>query len=400
MAAPQLIYEDALNEIEPINFTILFKTISNGDWTAAIERLKVNPLEAEVWTMSKTTNGEFAWLRLPLHEACIRAAPSHLIEALIQVYPKGVMGKDQSGRIPLHHAAIHGASPEIMALLLEAFPSSAEVTDSFNKTPAMCLMPSSQYLLDRDVGEGNHILNILSRGPIYHQKASELRKHRERYIATQSRTVDEVQAVQKVLENGDGKVRELEMELQREREEKEAIREELEMVTEKSNEIESSLLLQHKILFRVKAEKFRSESKVEKLQKEKKELEFKFEEVNNRCEQVEAEFLQQNRDMLSLNSMISSLQDNLLRVKDHSLRIKNRFINSQIEFNGDEKESLSGDLFSYSLDKPCFIKIIDYDASTDVSVGDSSTISSLRARVRGREARMSLALQRAKLHSR
>ena len=80
--------------------------------------------------------------------------------------------------------------------------------------------------------------------------------------------------------------------------------------------------LQNKILFWVKAEKFRSEEHVKRLHEEKTELQEKLEGVNDRCQQVEAEFLQQNRDMLSLKTMISSLQENLLRVKDRSLRIK------------------------------------------------------------------------------
>lgn len=399
--APQLLHEDDFNEEEPVNFTILFKSISDSNWTSAIERLRTNPVEAEIWTIRKTIHGEISWLRLPLHEACIRAAPSNLVEALIKVYPNGSMGRDQSGRIPLHHAAIHGASPETISLLLEAFPSSAEENDSFNKTPTMCLMPSSQYNLDSDIGEQNNVLNILSRDPAYHQKAAELRNQRERRNVSGDYAIGTVdKKVAKVCKNEKEKIHKLEKELSRERKQKEAMLKEVERMTEKANEVESSLLLQNKIIFRVKAEKFRSEAHVKRLQEEKTELQEKFEGVNDRCQQVEAEFLQQNRDMLSLHTMISSLQENLLRVKDRSLRIKNRFINSKIDFSGDEKESLSGDVFSYSQDKPTFIRIIDYDASTDVSVGDSSTISSLKAKVRGRESQVSLALLRAKLHSR
>ena len=405
---PQLLDDEELDLAEPVNFTVLFKSISDRNWTSAIRRLETDPIEAEIWTMSKPVRGEISWLRLPLHEACIRVAPSSVVKALLNVYPNGAMGKDATGRIPLHHAAIHGACPETISLLLEAFPSSADSKDSFNKTPIMCLKPSFQYNLVGDIGARNLVLEILSRHPTSHQKAAELRNKLERLDKLEEvkieRHKEEKQRVQDLTNEEKHRVHELEEELAKEIENKTSIANDLEKIKKEKKEIESSLHVNKAIMFRIKAEKARSQAEVTRLEEEKDELEEKYEDANNRCQQVEAEYIRQSRDMLALNSMLSSLQENFYRVKDHSLKIKNRYVNNKIDFRSEEKESLTGDWFSYSQDKPTFIKIInyddDFDASTDISVGDSSTISSLRAKVRGHESQVSLALKRAKLHSR
>jgi len=72
---------------------------------------------------------------LPLHEACLQAAPFHVIKNLITAYPAGVKKKGFCGRLPLHYAAYCKPSVNIIKLLLKNYPEGASTLDSDGRLP-------------------------------------------------------------------------------------------------------------------------------------------------------------------------------------------------------------------------------------------------------------------------
>lgn len=72
---------------------------------------------------------------LPLHEACLQAAPFHVIKNLIIAYPAGVKKKGFCSRIPLHYASYIKPSLNIIKLLLKNHPEGASTLDSDGRLP-------------------------------------------------------------------------------------------------------------------------------------------------------------------------------------------------------------------------------------------------------------------------
>eukprot|EP00555_Chaetoceros_dichaeta_P005187 CAMPEP_0198266564 /NCGR_PEP_ID=MMETSP1447-20131203/28906_1 /TAXON_ID=420782 /ORGANISM="Chaetoceros dichaeta, Strain CCMP1751" /LENGTH=324 /DNA_ID=CAMNT_0043956707 /DNA_START=9 /DNA_END=983 /DNA_ORIENTATION=- len=72
---------------------------------------------------------------LPLHEACLQAAPFHVIKNLIIAHPAGVKKKGFCGRLPLHYAAYCKPSLNIIKLLLKNYPEGASTLDSDGRLP-------------------------------------------------------------------------------------------------------------------------------------------------------------------------------------------------------------------------------------------------------------------------
>lgn len=72
---------------------------------------------------------------LPLHEACLQAAPFHVIKNLISAYPDGVKKRGFCDRLPLHYAAYNKPSLNIIKLLLKYHPEGAAAVDSDGRMP-------------------------------------------------------------------------------------------------------------------------------------------------------------------------------------------------------------------------------------------------------------------------
>ncbi len=83
--------------------TRLLQLVVEKQTSDAISRCKAMPEEASQWQVRKDDK-EVTWMRLPIHEACIRKPKVSLVEALLDAYPMGAQQEDHTGRLPLHHA--------------------------------------------------------------------------------------------------------------------------------------------------------------------------------------------------------------------------------------------------------------------------------------------------------
>lgn len=72
---------------------------------------------------------------LPLHEACLQAAPFHVIKSLLSAHPAGVKERGFCGRLPLHYASYNKPSLNIIKLLLQNYPEGASTMDSDGRLP-------------------------------------------------------------------------------------------------------------------------------------------------------------------------------------------------------------------------------------------------------------------------
>lgn len=149
------------------NETSLFTAIKEKKWAEVRKLIESNAEEVREWTAHKDSDGEIAWRRLPIHEACINNAPSEVVEALLRKYKEGASMKDLNNRLPLHHAAIHGSSFDVFEFLIDSYPDSLEKEDNFGKTPVKCLRPPNQS----DISIYNKTLEALSQSPNFYKDA-------------------------------------------------------------------------------------------------------------------------------------------------------------------------------------------------------------------------------------
>ena len=135
------------------NITDLYKAITESDWVAAIDAVKVRPDEARTWVVRKHEENpeKNMWRFLPIHSACARQPPTELITALIAAYPEGARCVDDQGMYALHYAAGNQASRYVMRSLLMAFPDAAKLKDPRGMLPIhylACWGPSSISVVD------------------------------------------------------------------------------------------------------------------------------------------------------------------------------------------------------------------------------------------------------------
>jgi len=109
--------------------TLSFKLrnlIYRKTWDEVEQECQCNPSQAKV----ADKLGD-----LPLHEACLQAAPFHVIKNLLSVHPAGVKEKGFCGRLPLHYASYNRPSLNVIKLLLKNYPEGASVIDSDGRLP-------------------------------------------------------------------------------------------------------------------------------------------------------------------------------------------------------------------------------------------------------------------------
>ncbi len=156
------VFSNAFKEEVPVdnNHTNLFKAICNKQWGLALELLRTEPDEVEMWSSRTAHDGEIVWNRLPIHQACINRAPLDVVRALLEAYPQSVTATDLNRRLPIHYSVVYGGTVEVAELLINACPATINLPDAYGKTPLMCLPPSSPSGSDMDAY--NKTMELLS----------------------------------------------------------------------------------------------------------------------------------------------------------------------------------------------------------------------------------------------
>jgi len=145
--------------------TKLWIECENRNWENALLVLRAKPEDAQI-------PGEYG--RLPLHEACIGAAPLKMVRAIMVEYPDTVRGADDFGQLPLHYAAKWGAPLDVLALLIRIYPQAQRVRDHKGRTPLhfACFCKSTTFdvihLLLQTDGEVAAILDDEGRTPLHY----------------------------------------------------------------------------------------------------------------------------------------------------------------------------------------------------------------------------------------
>lgn len=140
--------------------TTLYLFLEDRKWEKAIQRLRENkrgPKEARTWVfrrddsnvdMDSTSKG-VRWRILPIHASCIFRSPMSLIEALIEVYPKGLERPDDQDMLPLHLACRNGASKTVVSKIIEAYPKGVYSKDRKGRSPLdLAFASASQHRND------------------------------------------------------------------------------------------------------------------------------------------------------------------------------------------------------------------------------------------------------------
>jgi Ankyrin repeats (3 copies) len=105
--------------------------IEKRKWKLAISRILSDPLSAERELKVMTRGGFMASSGMsPLHYACERRPPAHLVRVLIDAFPFAVLTRAMPGGcLPLHIACTWGASADVVEELLAADNGSVKVKD-------------------------------------------------------------------------------------------------------------------------------------------------------------------------------------------------------------------------------------------------------------------------------
>jgi len=175
------------------NLTELYQAITDQKWDLAVSICKKHPVQAATWVVRHyEDDGEIMWRFLPIHSACARQPPPHVVQALLKAYPDGAKCIDDQGMYALHYACGNQASRDVIRLLLVNFPEAAKIPDPRGMLPIhylACWGPSSVSVVDmllvanREVAnardeEGNTPLDLAKEGdyPERHAVISALRK--------------------------------------------------------------------------------------------------------------------------------------------------------------------------------------------------------------------------------
>jgi hypothetical protein len=161
------------------NLTELYQSITDQKWDRAAQIAKKYPVQAATWVVRHyEDDDEIMWRFLPIHSACARQPPAHVIQALLKAYPDGAKCVDDQGMYPLHYACGNQASRDVIRMLLVNFPEAAKLPDPRGMLPIhylACWGPSSVSVVDmllvahRDVAscpdeEGNTPLDLAREG--------------------------------------------------------------------------------------------------------------------------------------------------------------------------------------------------------------------------------------------
>ena len=155
------------------NLTPLYQAITDQDWDKAVSIAEQDPIQAATWVVrhyreennlssddNDTNEGdntdneasnEIMWRFLPLHSACARQPPSHVISALLEAYPDAAKCVDDQGMYALHYACGNQAPATAIRQLLVHFCPAALEVDPRGMLPLhylACWGPSNLSVVD------------------------------------------------------------------------------------------------------------------------------------------------------------------------------------------------------------------------------------------------------------
>lgn len=121
------------NEGKP---TKLWCHISKREWRQTLIRISRSPDEASVWTMidDEATSGT-ACYRLALHKACTSVPPLHVVQALVNAYPKSIRIREKFAMFPLHVACAFRADRSVVQFLITEYPCALKAVDAWGRLP-------------------------------------------------------------------------------------------------------------------------------------------------------------------------------------------------------------------------------------------------------------------------
>eukprot|EP00980_Cylindrotheca_fusiformis_P018037 scaffold5768_cov128-Cylindrotheca_fusiformis.AAC.3 len=97
---------------------------------ASIQRFRADPSEVISPLLTCDRQG-----RTPLHLACMRKTPGHILADLLSAERIAASMEDCSGRTPLHYAAQSGQNQLILEKIIQAYPNAMKNRDEKERTP-------------------------------------------------------------------------------------------------------------------------------------------------------------------------------------------------------------------------------------------------------------------------
>lgn len=135
------------------NPTPLFQTVEGGEWDLVKSQIASHPAHVRTWVRSFDPESSFAWSqwrRLPIHEACRRQPPPHVIEDLLADCPESAESLTHFGEMPIHCAVGCGASSKIINLLIAFYPRALLHRDDGGRTPMEIFLTRATMDADDD----------------------------------------------------------------------------------------------------------------------------------------------------------------------------------------------------------------------------------------------------------
>jgi hypothetical protein len=130
-------------QIEAKNWTAINHFILTGYWSGSFFADSTPPQEQACTWVTKyevlaTRKKRVLWTHLPIHAAISGGAPQGTIQLLIKIAPPTLRCADDCRMLPLHLAFRRGAPDEMVATIMEVFPEGVVVRDQQGRTPPEC----------------------------------------------------------------------------------------------------------------------------------------------------------------------------------------------------------------------------------------------------------------------
>ena len=181
------------------SITTLFTNIENCNWDEVESDCANYSSHIRTWVSSTGTNDPSSWCiwrRLPIHEACRRQPPIHIVQLLLEHFPQSAGEKTQFGELPLHLACGCAASYDILNLLLVYNPLGVLVRDNGGRTPLDILESSSGDATTKKASNAFVACqDIITQHNTSHAQAIEViqKKHTKQIKALHKKSLQELQ---------------------------------------------------------------------------------------------------------------------------------------------------------------------------------------------------------------
>mmetsp|Transcript_1979 Transcript_1979/g.2662 ORF Transcript_1979/g.2662 Transcript_1979/m.2662 type:complete len:239 (-) Transcript_1979:497-1213(-) len=104
------------------------KLVEEEDWETLMKKLDTHTGQSQVKQV------DFAGFTI-LNILCTCSPPTHVVEAVIKLFPEALQSIDLDQRLPLHVACGTGASEEVVKLLVKSYPEAAMAIDDQGRLP-------------------------------------------------------------------------------------------------------------------------------------------------------------------------------------------------------------------------------------------------------------------------